>query len=125
MADNSPQWPEVHDERLVRESPFALTAARFVRIDCQDLILDSAPVSAKTEAVICDRLEIIPRQPLLDQGRLRERAQDLFRRMRYLTFDNDGSRSGRRFLHGPFFQHRRACRRGRAPREPLPYQRAS
>jgi hypothetical protein len=99
MADNSPQWPEVRDERLVRESPFALRAARFVRIDCQDLTLDSAPVSAKTEAVICDRLEVIPRQPLLDQVRLRERARDLFRRMRYLTFDDDGERFGRFFAH--------------------------
>jgi hypothetical protein len=36
-----------------------------------------------------DRLEIILHQPRLDQRTLRERAPDLFRRMRHHPFDND------------------------------------
>src|SRR3984957_10121920 len=72
---------------------------RFVRLDCQDLTVDSAPVCAKIETVVHDRLEIVLHQPLLDQVWLRERAPDLFRRIRYLTFDNDGERFGRGFAH--------------------------
>src|SRR3982074_3824512 len=72
---------------------------RFVRLDCQDLTVDSAPVCAKIEAVVDDRLEVVLHQPLLDQVWLRERAPDLFRRMRYLTFDDDGARFGRSVGH--------------------------
>src|SRR5437763_1304009 len=68
---------------------------RFVRLDRQDLTVNSAPVCAKIEAVTHDRLEIVLHQPLLDQVWLRERAPDLFRRMRYPPFDNDGKRVGR------------------------------
>jgi hypothetical protein len=44
-------------------------------------------------------LEVVLHQPLLDQVRLRERAPDLFRRMRDLTFDDDGAFFGRWFAH--------------------------
>src|SRR6266704_1438366 len=71
----------------------------FVRLDCQDLTVDGAPVCAKIETVVHDRLEVVLHQPLLDQVWLRERAPDLFRRMRYLTFDNDGERFGRSIVH--------------------------
>src|SRR5713226_4816253 len=72
---------------------------RFVRLDCQDLTVDSAPVCAKIETVVHDRLEVVLHEPLLDQVWLRERAPDLFRRIRYLTFDNDGARFGRNIGH--------------------------
>src|SRR5947209_390738 len=72
---------------------------RFVRFDCHYLTVDSAPVCAKIEAVVHDRLEVVLHQPLLDQVWLRERAPDLFRRIRYLTLDNDGERFGRGFAH--------------------------
>src|SRR5262249_1543296 len=72
---------------------------RFVRLDCQDLTVDRAPVCAKIEAVVDDRPEVVLHEPLLDQVWLRERAPDLFRRMSDLTFDNDGESFGRRFVH--------------------------
>src|SRR6202165_2661287 len=72
---------------------------RFVRLDCQDLTVDGAPVCAQIETVVHDTLEIVLHQPLLDQVWLRERAPDLFRRIRNLTFDNDGERFGRRIAH--------------------------
>src|SRR5262249_38942275 len=72
---------------------------RFVRLDRQDLTVDSAPVRAKIETVVHDGLEIGLHQPLLDQVWLGERAPDLFRRIRHLTFDDDGERFGRRFVH--------------------------
>src|SRR5215471_4982042 len=72
---------------------------RFVRLDCQDLTADSAPVCATIETVAPERLEVVLHEPLLDQLGLRERAPDLFRRKRYLPFDNDGERFGRRFVH--------------------------
>src|SRR6266481_7626413 len=68
---------------------------RFARLDRQDLTVDGAPVCAKIETVVHDRLEIVLHQPLLDQVWLRERAPDLFRRKGYLPFDNDGERFGR------------------------------
>src|SRR6266576_271798 len=71
----------------------------FVRLDCQDLTVDGAPVCAKIETVVHDRLEVVLHQPLLDQVWLRERAPDLFRRIRYLPFDNDGERFGRSIVH--------------------------
>src|SRR5215216_2390852 len=73
----------------------------FVRLDCQDLTIDSAPVCAKMETVVHERLEVVLHQPLLDQVWLGERAPDLFRRKRYLTFDNDGERFGRSVGHWP------------------------
>src|SRR5215471_12735696 len=76
-----------------------LVRQRFVRFDCQDLTVDSAPVCAKIETAAHDRLEVVLHEPLLDQVWLRERAPDLFRRVRYLAFDNDGERFGRRFVH--------------------------
>src|ERR1700730_5267575 len=72
---------------------------RFARLDCQDLTVDSAPVCAKIETVVHDRLEVVLHEPLLDQVWLRERAPDLFRRIRYLPFDNDGERFGRSIAH--------------------------
>src|SRR5260370_20685959 len=62
---------------------------RFVRLDRQDLTVDSAPGCAKIETVVHDRLEIVLHEPPLDQVWFRKHAPDLFRRMRYLTFDND------------------------------------
>src|ERR1700736_2376733 len=72
---------------------------RFVRLDCQDLTVNSAPVCAKIETVAHDRLEVVLHEPLLDQVWLRERAPDLFRRKRYLPLDNDGERFGRSVGH--------------------------
>src|SRR5437588_13041598 len=72
---------------------------RFVRLDCQHLTVDSAPVRAKIETVVHDRLEVVLHQPLLDQVWLRERAPDLFRRKRHLPFDNDGERFGCGIAH--------------------------
>src|SRR5262249_3417342 len=62
---------------------------RFIRRNCQDLTVDSAPVCAKIETVVHDRLEVVLHEPLLDQVWLRERTPNLLRRIRYLTFDND------------------------------------
>src|SRR3984893_2432156 len=72
---------------------------RFVRLDCHYLTVDSAPVCAKVETVVHDRLEVVLHEPLLDQVWLGERAPHLFRRIRYLTFDNDGARFGRSIGH--------------------------
>src|ERR1700726_2757593 len=72
---------------------------RFVRLDCQDLTVDNAPVCAKIETVVHDRLEVVLHEPLLDQVWLGERAPDLFRRIRYVPFDNDGEGFGRGFAH--------------------------
>src|ERR1700738_1775911 len=72
---------------------------RFVRLDGLDLAVNSAPVCAKIEAVAHDRLEVVLHEPLLDQVWLRERAPDLFRRKRYLPFDNDGEGFSRGFAH--------------------------
>src|ERR1700730_15264495 len=72
---------------------------RFVRLDCQGLTVDSAPVCAKIETVVHDGLEVVLHEPLLDQVWLRERAPDLFRRIRDLTFDDDGERFGRSIGH--------------------------
>src|SRR5229473_725063 len=72
---------------------------RLVRLDCQDLTVDSAPVCAKIETVVHDRLEVVLHEPLLDQVWLGERAPDLFRRIRYLPFDNDGERFVRSIAH--------------------------
>src|ERR1700681_5076290 len=65
---------------------------RFVRLDFHDLTVDNAPVCAKIETVVHDRLEVVLHEPLLDQVWVRERAPDLFRRKGYLPFDNDGER---------------------------------
>src|SRR5262249_55277934 len=72
---------------------------RFVRLDCQDLTVDSAPVCAKIETVVHDRLEVVFHQPLLDQVWLGERAPDLFRRKRDFSLDNDGKRFSRSIAH--------------------------
>src|SRR6202521_619267 len=72
---------------------------RFVRLDCQDLTVDSAPVCAKIETVVHDRLEIVLHQPLLDQVWLRERAPDPFRRQRHLPSQKHGVRFGRSIAH--------------------------
>src|SRR4030088_1205409 len=72
---------------------------RFVRLDCQDLTVNNAPVCAKIETVVHDRLECVLHEPLLDQVWLRERAPDLFRRKSYLPFDDDGARFGRSIGH--------------------------
>src|SRR5262245_16453393 len=72
---------------------------RFVGLDCQDLTVDSAPVRAKIETVVHDRLEVVLHEPFFDQVRLCECTPDLLRRKRYLPFDNDGQRFGRWFVH--------------------------
>src|ERR1700676_5453567 len=89
---------------------------RFVRLDCQDLTVDSAPVCAKIEAVVHDRLEIVLHQPLLDKVWLRERAPDLFRRKRHLPFDDDGERFGRSIGHWSILFSRSAAARCPAAR---------
>src|SRR5207253_8754886 len=72
----------------------------FVRLDGEDLAIQhAAPVSAKIETMTHDWLEVVLHQPLLHQVWLRERAPDLFRRMRHLPFDNDGARFGRGIDH--------------------------
>jgi hypothetical protein len=72
---------------------------RLVRLDRLDLAVDGAPVGAKIEFVADERLEIVLHQPLLDQMGLRERAPDLFRRMRHLPFNSDGKRFACSFAH--------------------------
>src|SRR3954468_3672153 len=72
---------------------------RFVGLDSRYPTVDSAPVCAKIETVVHDRLEIVLHEPLLDQVWLRERAPDLFRRMRYLALDNDGAHPSRGAAH--------------------------
>src|ERR1700681_4424906 len=72
---------------------------RSVRLDGLDLAVDSTPVCAKIETVAYDKLEVVLHEPLLDQVWLRERAPDLFRRKRYLPFDNDGERFSRGVAH--------------------------
>src|SRR6266478_5282460 len=71
----------------------------FVRHDCLDLTVNNAPVCAKIETMVHDRLEVVLHEPLLDQVWLRERAPDLFRRKRDFSFDNDGERFGRSVAH--------------------------
>src|SRR3984893_11830834 len=77
---------------------------RFVRLDYQDLTLDNdvqvrLRIPAEIEAVTHDWREVVLHEPVLDQLWLRERAPDLFRRMRYLPFDDDGARFSRRIGH--------------------------
>src|SRR5438105_3543653 len=72
---------------------------RPVRLDLQHLTVNNDAhvrfrVPAKIETVTRDRLEIVLHEPFLDQVRLRERAPDLFRRKRYLPFDDDGAPFG-------------------------------
>src|SRR3954470_4055801 len=63
-----------------------------VRLDGEYLAVQHAtPVSAKIEMVTHDWLEVVLHQPFLHQMRLRERAPELFRRMRHLAFDDDGA----------------------------------
>jgi hypothetical protein len=81
--------------------PVICVETRYMR----DLTVDSAPVCAKIETVAHDRLEVVLHQPLLDQVWLRERAPDLFRRIRYLTFDNDRERFGRSVMIGHPFEY--------------------
>src|SRR3984893_3766495 len=52
---------------------------RFVRLDCQDLTVNNAPVCAKIETVADDRLEVVLHEPLLDQVWLGERRRHLWR----------------------------------------------
>src|ERR1017187_3290394 len=67
---------------------------RLVRLDCQDLTVDSAPACAKIEPVAHDGLEIILHQPLLDQRAFSERSPDLFRRMWYFPFNDESTCRG-------------------------------
>src|SRR5207244_652438 len=71
----------------------------FVRLECHHPTGNTAPVCAKIETVAHNRREVVLHQPLLDQVWLGERAPDLFRRMRYLPFDNDGEGFGRFVVH--------------------------
>src|SRR4030088_2968973 len=70
---------------------------RFVRLDYQDLtghtdVQVRLRITAEIEAVTHDWREVVLHEPVLDQLWLRERAPDLFRRMRYLPFDDDRAR---------------------------------
>jgi hypothetical protein len=83
---------------VVRNVP--CVGQRFVRLDGEDLAVQHAtPLSMKIEPVTHSRLEVVLHEPLLDQVWLRERAPDLLRRIRYLAFDDDGTRFGRGFAH--------------------------
>jgi hypothetical protein len=46
-----------------------------------------------------DWLEVVLHQPGFEQRGLRERAPDLFRRMRQLAFDDEGTRGSGGFGH--------------------------
>src|SRR5579863_4084142 len=89
----SPSDDALETERL------PLIRQRFVRLDFQDLTVDSAPICAKIESMVHERLEVVLHQPLFDQMRLSESAPDLFRRMRQIAFDDDGERFGRFLAH--------------------------
>src|SRR6266446_6978598 len=93
------RWGESPSDDTLQTIGRPRVRQRFVRLHCHDLTVDSAPVCAKIETVVHDRLEIVLHQPLLNQVWLGERAPDLFRRIRYLTFDNDGERFGRGIGH--------------------------
>src|SRR5258708_1680275 len=67
-----------HDTHETHRTPGV--RQRFVRLDGQDLTVDHAPVAAKIETVLDDRLEVVFHQPLLDQVWMGKRAPDLFRR---------------------------------------------
>src|SRR5262245_42579653 len=89
---------EIEGRVVVRKIPSV--GQRSVRLDGEDLAVQhAAPVAAQIEAVAHGWLEVVLHKPLLDQVWLRERAPDLFRRMRDLAFDNDGARFGRSFVH--------------------------
>jgi hypothetical protein len=76
----------------------------FVRLDGDDLAVQhAAPVAAKIKVMTYDGLEVVLHQPLLDQVRLRQRAPELFRRMRDFPFDDDGEGFGRGIAHGRSF----------------------
>src|SRR5215469_444637 len=91
---------------------------RLVRLDGQDLTVNSAPVCAKIETVAHDRLEVVLHEPLLDQVWLRERAPDLFGRKRYLPFDNDGERFARSIGHWSILLSRSSRRSNRLCQKP-------
>src|SRR6478672_22917 len=65
---------------------------RFVRLDCHYLTVDSAPVCAKIETVVHEGLKSF----FMSHSSIRcgcvSARQILFRRMRHLSFDNDGER---------------------------------
>jgi hypothetical protein len=100
---------------------------RFVRLDHQDLTVDNdvqvrLRIPSKIEAVTHDWRKVVLHEPVLDQVWLRERTPDLFRRMRYLAFDDDRARFGRGFAHWPILLTAVGSVQRRAAR---PYQRAS
>src|SRR5215218_5958969 len=65
---------------------------RLVRLDGEHLAIQhAAPFAAKIEMVTHDRLEVVLHQPFLHQVGLRERAPELFRRMRHLAFEDDSA----------------------------------
>src|SRR6266403_449631 len=82
-----------------------------MRFDDENLTVRQAvPVrlarGAETEPVADDCLEVVAHQPLSDQRPLGESTPDLFRRMRHLPFDDDGTRLGSEVVHRsiPFSQ---------------------
>ena len=94
---------EGHDALEAQGAPGV--GQRLVRLDGEHLAIDDAvPVggSAQTESVADDRREVVLHQPFRDQMRLRERAPDLFRRIRHLAFDDDGTAFRSRLI-GPSF----------------------
>src|SRR5271166_6733707 len=93
---------------------------RFVRFDRQDLTVDSAPVCAKIETVVHDRLEIVLHEPLLDQVWLGESAPDLFRRIRQFFFDH--KRAGFGGVSHVSILFRRDSRRSIRSRQNAPYR---
>src|ERR1700676_363249 len=93
------RWGESPSDDTLETIGTPRVRQRFVRLDCPHVAANSPPIGAKIERVPHDRLEVVLHEPLLDQVWLRERAPDLFRRKRYLPFDNDGARFGRCFVH--------------------------
>src|SRR5262245_30045453 len=112
------RWAESPSDDTLEAIGRPRVRQRFVRLDCQDLTVDSAPVCAKIETVAHDRLEVVLHEPLLDQVWLRERAPDLFRRKRYLPFDNDGERFGRSIGHWSILLSRSSRRLNRLCQNP-------
>src|ERR1700730_12829583 len=77
----------------------ALTGNDFENLAIGNAIPTVDGRSAEIEPVADDRLKIVLHQPFLDQRRLRQRAPNLFRRVRHHPFDDEATHSGNRFGH--------------------------
>src|SRR5271154_7142942 len=84
-------WGECPGDDTLETIGRPCVGQRFVRLDGHYLTVDSAPVRAKTETVVHDRLKVVLHEPLLDQMTLRERPPDFFRRMRQVPFNDNGT----------------------------------